>query len=605
MELVNAIKEAIIYLGEEYFASLNIDYHSNDDKAFLKVIKKDDKVDIFYGSLPNLFRGLALIKERGNKNYEEELFQKRTTTGLMLDCSRNGVLKNEKVKELILLSALMGHNRLLLYTEDTYKLDKYPYFGYLRGGYSKEDIKGFVNYAESFGVELVPCIQTLGHLYQALKWQPMAELRDGLDTLLADSEKVYTFIEEMIKFSRECFHCKDIHIGMDESTEMGLKRHLLIHGYQDRVEMFSRHLSRVSNICKKYDFEPMIWSDMYFRLNNKDEEYYRDSPLPDSTVELIPHDVNLVYWDYYHEDIETYQRMIKYHKQARNKIIFAGGSWRWKGFAPSIEKSMDYTKKALTACNEENIKDVFITAWGDDGSECSFFSVLPVLAETSVLNYGNYSEEKIDSLLKAIAGDSLSDFLAMDLPDEPAKKALAPMYNPSKYFLYQDLLLGQFDSQVKDEYSKNYQEFVGILKEKAQKSHRYSYVYMNLCCLCDLLSLKADLGVKLRHAYKNKDKKVLKELMAVIDSLLPKLDAFRSSVEKRWTEECRIFGFEVLDGRLGFLKNRIISAKKRIFDYLDGKIERIDELEQEILPYDGNDYEIQSNNWLRNVSTSY
>ena len=137
---------------------------------------------------------------------------------------------------------------------------------------------------------------------------------------------------------------------------------------------------------------------------------------------------------------------------------------------------MEYTDKALKACNEENVVDVFITAWGDDGSECSFFSVLPVLAETSVLNYGDYNEGEINNLLKAVTGDSLSDFLAMDLPDEPAKKTLAPMYNPSKYFLYQDLLLGQFDSQVKDEYAKNYREFVQILKEKANCSIKYNYI---------------------------------------------------------------------------------------------------------------------------------
>ena len=65
-----------------------------------------------------------------------------------------------------------------------------------------------------------------------------------------------------------------------------------------------------------------------------------------------------------------------------------------------------------------------------------------------------------------------------------------------------------------------------------------------------------------------------------------------------------MFGYEVIDGRLGFLKNRLLSAKERIDDYLKCKIDEIEELEKDILPFDGFDYEIQWNNWYRNVSTS-
>ena len=604
MELKQAIQTAIEYLGKDNFANFELTYRKSNDLSSLLVKKSHNHVDIVYGSLSSLFRGLTLVKERKGESFEADLKQKFDTNGLMLDCSRNGVLKNEKVKELILLSALMGHNRLLLYTEDTYKLDKYPYFGYLRGGYSKEDIIEFVEYGESFGVELIPCIQTLGHMYQALKWGPHAALRDGNDTLLVDSEEVYKFIEESIKFSRDCFNSKDIHIGMDESFQMGLFRYLNMHGYKDRVEMFSRHLSRVIDICKKYDFSPMIWSDMYFRLNSEDQEYYRNSPLPEKTLKLIPKDVQLVYWDYYHEDVETYTNMIKYHKQANNHVLFAGGSWRWKGHAPSIARSMQFTKSALDACLNEKIKDVFITAWGDDGSECSFFSILPVLAQASIMSYEEYDEKKIDSLLQAICDERLEDFLTMDLPDRPAKKLLYPMYNPSKFFLYQDVLLGLFDKQVKDDFSQNYAEFAVILKEKSQNSSRFAYVYDNLAKLCDCLTLKVDLGVKLRKAYKENDKAKLANLIDRIEPLLAKIDLFNKSVEKQWMIECRPFGYEVLDGRLGFLKNRLSSVKQRVQDYLEGKIDKIEELEQEILPYDGFDYEVSWNHWLRTVSPS-
>mgnify|MGYP002974852637 CR=1 FL=1 len=59
----------------------------------------------------------------------------------MFDCSRNGVLRVESIKKWIRRMALLGYSRLFLYTEDTYEVEGYPYFGALRGRYKKEEIR--------------------------------------------------------------------------------------------------------------------------------------------------------------------------------------------------------------------------------------------------------------------------------------------------------------------------------------------------------------------------------------------------------------------------------------------------------------------------------
>ena len=38
-------------------------------------------------------------------------------------------------------AALMGYTEIYLYMEDTYQLEQYPFFGYLRGAFSKEELK--------------------------------------------------------------------------------------------------------------------------------------------------------------------------------------------------------------------------------------------------------------------------------------------------------------------------------------------------------------------------------------------------------------------------------------------------------------------------------
>lgn len=58
----------------------------------------------------------------------------------------------------------------MLYTEDTYEVNDEPYFGYVRGRYTKEEMKELDAFAGSLGISLIPCIQTLAHLKATFRW---------------------------------------------------------------------------------------------------------------------------------------------------------------------------------------------------------------------------------------------------------------------------------------------------------------------------------------------------------------------------------------------------------------------------------------------------
>ena len=119
--------------------------------------------------------------------YREELFFERN--GLMLDCSRNAVFTVEKIKSILQTLARLGMNVLMLYTEDTYEVEKEPYFGIYRGRYTRDELREIDSYASVLGIELVPCIQTLAHLHNALKWPEMEEVRDSADILQVGKEE--------------------------------------------------------------------------------------------------------------------------------------------------------------------------------------------------------------------------------------------------------------------------------------------------------------------------------------------------------------------------------------------------------------------------------
>ena len=130
------------------------------------------------------------------------------TLAAMIDCSRNGVMKPEKVKEFARLIQTMGYNALMLYTEDTYEVENEPYFGYMRGRYTIAEIKEMDAYCLSIGIELIPCIQVLAHLGHIPRWEEYWSHMDSQDVLLVGDERNYRLIDNMLSTISKCFTTK-------------------------------------------------------------------------------------------------------------------------------------------------------------------------------------------------------------------------------------------------------------------------------------------------------------------------------------------------------------------------------------------------------------
>ena len=154
-----------------------------------------------------------------------------------------------------------------LYTADTYEIEGHPYFGYMRGRYSAEEIRDIDNYCSVRGIELVPCIQTLAHLNGIARWKEYEPIIDCNDILLVGDERTYELIESMFKAVTSMFSSKRIHIGMDEAWMLGAGKYLRKNGYKEQKDIMKEHLMRVLEIAKRYGLEPMMWSDMFFQMS--------------------------------------------------------------------------------------------------------------------------------------------------------------------------------------------------------------------------------------------------------------------------------------------------------------------------------------------------
>ncbi len=504
--------------------------------------------------------------------------------GVMLDCSRNAVRKPEQVMKFIDCLEKIGYNTLELYTEDTYKVEGEPYFGYMRGAYSAEEIKAIDAYAAAHGIELIPCVQTLAHFTNLVKLPQYWNIVDTNDILLIDEPRTYEFIENIFKTLAKNFTSRNVNIGMDEAFMVGLGNHLKRYGFEDRFKLLTRHLSRVLEIADKYGFTPHMWSDMFFSLANNGD-YYGKEGIDKRLIELVPDGVQLVYWDYFHSDINDYNRLIEAHQEFGKDLWFAGGAWTWRGFAPCNRFTLHSMRPALESVKNHKIKDVLITMWGDNGGECSFYSVLPSLYAIRQYAEGNFDETSIKNGFKQLFGVEFDSFMLLDAPNAMAmREGDINSDNPCKTVLYSDCFLGQQDIEIAKSPKTDYKKIAESIKNAGAQAGEYAYIFDCMSSLCEVLDIKKDLGILTRKYYGAGDKQELCELTVSYDLCLERLKVFYKDFKTLWFTENKSFGFEVQDARLGGLMLRLQSCKDIINDYVSGRIDKIDELEEPLLP---------------------
>lgn len=585
------------------------------ENAVSSIEKKGDACTIRFQEPAQYFRLFNYALHHSSEDFsleEKPYFSRR---GFMLDCSRNAVAKPGKLKSLVRRLAKMGMNQLFLYMEDTYEVPDYPYFGTYRGRYTREELRDLDKYCALFGIELIPCVQTLAHLHSFLRWHNSEALRDTGDILKVGAEEVYTFIRSLLTSLKSCFSTCSIHIGMDEAHMLGLGNYLRENGYEESSVIIRKHTDKVLELCRETGWTPMMWSDMYITANTGGGYYDVKGDTDTSDWERPPKGLGMVYWDYYNTRKDLYRHMLRVHKALSDRVVFAGGIWNWNGISPNYGKAFCCSRLALDACRQEGIQEVFATGWMDNGAETPIDAIWPGLAVFSFLCFHeDLYEEKLRTYFRDCIDAEMEDFLLLDLLDALFKGSGKNLSadNPSKYLLYQDPMLGIFDYHLKDTDTEiYYKTLADKLEVLAASPGEYQEFFRFYYCLALVLSQKAGLGVRIKNAYAARDLSTLKEICGkVIPNILRNLGDMHTSREALWFADAKPFGYELLDIRLGGIQTRLESCRRRLRSFLEGRVEKLEELEQERLPYwelgDANPQdpkaELRENLWDRIIS---
>ena len=554
-------------------------------------IKVDSDCVVFtYGKDNEFFRGFALAVEHAGqvgKNISVELpFDE---FGTMLECS-SGVDSVQGVKEFIRQSALMGYTYLGLYTETTYEIKNEPYFGYKIGKYSIKELQEIVSYGEKFFIEIIPYIQTLGHMASLFQWGEYAHLKDINDTLLVEYDKTYELIEKMLISLRKVYKTNRINLGMDEAYFMGFGRYnwFINDSLPNREMLFVEHVKKVVSLAEKYGFTlPEIWHDNIFDIKFKGylvppAEIWK--PFDELVRQNFPN-IKLRFWYYGLNNEADYDRYFSYLKTLSSDVGFANAIFGWGSFCPNNYKTEEIASTMQKACLSNGVKDVLITIWSVRYAVCSMLAGIMYYVETCSKSSGY----DINEHAKFLFGYTYQELLLLDIPDKLKFEGVEqPNGNPSYYILADDPLLGVMEKHIPSNAESYYSECAKKLDELSNRDSQFAYLYRFESVLCQTLAKKALLSTNIKRSYDEKDKETMLKIVNSIPEIIAQVKVFHAEYREYWLKVNKVIDFKIFDMRLGGVVARLEYAQEIITKWINGKIEKIEELEEDRLPISKN-----------------
>ncbi len=212
--------------------------------------------------------------------------------GITDDISRGQISTLDNFKKIIRFLSHYKLNTYALYMEDVFTFRKHPPIGKSRGALTAAEVKELDAYARQHHVELIPIFQTLGHWENILLLPEYAVYAEfpGAHTLNVSDGRTYRLLDELIGEVAQAFSSPYVHIGADESWDVGKGASMQRVAASDIATVHANHYKRVFEILRKYRKKPMLYGDMLLKHP--------------AVIPQLPKDVIVMDWQYH--AAETY-----------------------------------------------------------------------------------------------------------------------------------------------------------------------------------------------------------------------------------------------------------------------------------------------------------
>jgi len=310
--------------------------------------------------------------------------------GYHLDIARGGVPNLNTFKSLLRWLFLIKYNYFAIYFEDLFPWKIDPEIGKRRGRLTTDEMEEIMDYGKSLGIEVFPSLELTGHMEHILslpKYHEFSEWHRPSEGCLdlsnkAASDFAIKLLEEVVEF----FPSKYIHIGGDETWALGRGKSLNKKWEFEGHKLYESHYDRMIKIVKSHGKMPMMWGDMLtgMYLSKAESEKWQEV-----LKSKIWDEVDIANWDYSPNKKTFFKDKINSFGERKASQIACPGLSDWNTFYPDFKTALSNVKNFIGAAKDENLPGFMVTSWGDDGQECLFSFLNPLILATMEIAEGN------------------------------------------------------------------------------------------------------------------------------------------------------------------------------------------------------------------------
>lgn len=314
----------------------------------------------------------------------------------------------EYLLKLIEVFAKLGVDGLLVEYEDMfpYERDLKMLQTTSQPAYSREDVLSIQEAAKSNGMEVIPLIQTFGHMEFVLKHRSLWGLREVarcVGTLNPHKEEGVKLVMDMLRQVVELHPgLNTLHIGADEVYMLGEGEESVqwLSSHERTVEqLFLSHVTKVASAIKETwpHLTIVMWDDM---MRGMSEATLRDSGLVGLVQPML--------WDYVPNlDVDKTVSLLEKYCRAGMVDVWAASSFKGSTSVytcvPSTQRHVDnhlqWLKVAESVSATVNLKGIALTGW----QRYDHFSVLCELLPVALPSLASCLQTLIDGQFNAEA----------------------------------------------------------------------------------------------------------------------------------------------------------------------------------------------------------
>ena len=273
--------------------------------------------------------------------------------GQILDVTRGKVPTLKTLFQVVDVLAYFKLNMLQLHVEHVFHFPRHPKIGAGWDGLTSEDIVALDRYCAERHVELIPCLQSFGHLRHILllpEYAHLAELADEPWSLSPVKEETYRFLEELYADFLPSFSSQYFNVCCDETHDIGKGTSAELAARVGVGRVYLQHILRLHELVGRFGRTMMMWGDIVLRH-------------PDLISEL-PKDIVVLNWRY---EAETSYPSTERFADAGLRQVVCPGISSWNTLFPRVANAEANMRVLVHDGVRSGAEGMLNTDWGDGG----------------------------------------------------------------------------------------------------------------------------------------------------------------------------------------------------------------------------------------------